>query len=154
MHSQSPPIRTLPKEPLHIRRATLDDAPAMAAIVNDWIDATGWMQRLHTRDEVAALFSKAFPEREIWVADAPVSGFVSLTPDGAVVRALYTARPGHGLGKAMLDHAKQGKSRLQLWTHEANTRAQKFYRREGFSIIDRNPKGDDGIPELLMEWRR
>ena len=53
-----------------------------------------------------------------------------------------------------MDRAKAGRDYLQLNTHEPNHAAQRFYRREGFEVVERLPMGDDGLPELRMEWRR
>lgn len=136
------------------RRAEPADAAACAAIVNDWIDATPWMPRVHSRDDIARFVAEALPLREIWVTGEPVAGYLSLNGETGQVVALYTSRPGHGLGKALMDCAKAGRDALHLWTHEPNAAAHRFYRREGFVVADRNPLGDDGLPELRMEWRR
>ena len=137
-----------------IRRATPDDAAVCARIVNDWIDRTDWMPRVISAEDIAGLISAAFPDREIWLIGDPVEGYLSLNPDNAQIGALYLDRPGQGLGKALLDRAKSGRDYLQLWTHEPNGSAQRFYHREGFEVVWRNQMGDDNLPELRMEWRR
>jgi len=91
--------------------------------------------------------------REFWVIGDPVAGYLSFDREKDLIAGLYTAHPGSGAGKALVDAAKAGRRFVQLWTHEANTRAHRFYHREGFKTVARNPKGDDGIPELRMEWR-
>ena len=53
------------------------------------------------------------------------------------VTSLFVARTGQGLGKALLDRAKAGRDRLQLWTFVANDGARRFYRREGFRELGR-----------------
>ena len=67
---------------------------------------------------------------------------------------LYSAVPGSGVGRALMDHVKEGRDWIQLWSHAANTAAHRFYRREGFIEVEQNPKGADGIPEIRMEWAR
>lgn len=137
------------------RRATTEDIPAMAGIINDWIDATGWFPRVHSRAEVEDQVHAAFPAREIWVIGAPVAGYLSVNPDLGHVTALYTARPGQGLGKALMDRAKAGRDGLFLMTHEPNLGARRFYAREGFAETARlEPEPPETVREIRMEWAR
>ena len=138
----------------HIRRALPGDVPAISQVVNGWIDRTDWMPRVLSADEIEGVIARALPEREIWLIGDPVEGYLSLNPATGMIGALYLDRPGRGLGKELLDRAKVGRDYLQLWTHEPNDDAHRFYAREGFKVVERNPKGDDGLPELRMEWRR
>ena len=55
-------------------------------------------------------------------------------------------------GKILLDRVKHQRQYLQLWSHEFNNSARRFYRREGFEATNRNERGSDGIPELKFEW--
>lgn len=137
-----------------IRLAGAGDAATCARIVSDWVGRTDWIPRLYTEDELAAMIADAMPLRDIFLIGDPVAGYLSLNPETAHIGALYTDRPGEGLGKALMDWAKEGRDFLQLNTHEPNVAAQRFYAREGFRVTDRIPEGDDGLPELHMEWRR
>ena len=141
---------------MRIRRATPDDAPACAAILNDWIDGRDWMPRVHSAKDVMAFYADfVLVEREVWVAGNPVRGFLALDAEGAMVTALYVATPGQGIGRALLDHAKSGRDRLDLWTFQANEDAQRFYDREGFVPIGKT-EGDneEGLPDILLRWER
>ena len=130
---------------------------ACAGILNDWIDATPWMRRVHPieavighyRDDVLAL-------RRVWVAGDPVEGFLALDEAEDLVTALYLAAParGRGLGRALLNRAKEGRSRLRLWTFAANEGARRFYAREGFrSIAASDGDNEEGLADILFEWR-
>jgi putative acetyltransferase len=136
------------------RRAEPADVPACAAIVHAWVEATGWMPDAPPLETLTGHIRDAFPDREIWVVGAPVEGYVSVDPARGHIGALYCRRPGRGLGKLLLDEAKHGRDRLTLNAHEANGKAHRFYRREGFRQIDRVAEGTDGIPEIVMEWMR
>lgn len=137
-----------------IRRAGPDDVANISRIVNDWIDRTEWMPRTAEADDIAGFIAEALPDREIFlIGDAP-EGYLSLNPATGLIGALYLDRPGQGMGKALLDRVKSGRDYLQLWTHEPNADAHRFYRREGFEVVERNARGGDGLPELRMEWRR
>ncbi|MDA8586893.1 GNAT family N-acetyltransferase [Rhodobacteraceae bacterium] len=136
-----------------IRRATIEDAGICARIVNDWIDRTDWMPRVHPPKEIGAQVLEALPKREIFLIGEPVEGYLSLNPKTGQVGALYLDNTGQGMGKALMDRAKEGRDFLQLRTAEPNRAAQRFYAREGFKEVQRIPVGSDGLPELHMEWR-
>lgn len=137
-----------------IRRAGPQDMPACARVVHDWVQQTDWMPKRFTLAEFEEMFAKALPLRDIYVAGNPVTGYLSFDPETARIIGLYTAAPGRGLGKALVDHVKSGRGFVYLHTHRANTGAHRFYRREGFVPIGEIAAGDDGLPELRMEWRR
>ena len=138
---------------VHVRRAMPEDAAACAGIISDWLEGTPWIAPRFGREELTGIIRDGLAIREIYVAGDPVAGYLSFNPAVDHVVALYTARQGEGVGKALLDHIKTGRSYLQLWSHEPNKDAHRFYTREGFRQVERNPEGDDGIPEIRMEWR-
>jgi putative acetyltransferase len=138
-------------EPL--RRAGADDAAACAGIVSDWIAATDWMPERMTREALTQVLAEGLPRREAWVIGDPVAGYLSMDGAEGHIWGFYVARPGTGLGKRLLDRAKEGRAALRLNTHLANRPAQAFYRREGFAVAGDPWIGDDGIEEIRMEWR-
>ncbi|SFI57964.1 GNAT family N-acetyltransferase [Jannaschia pohangensis] len=140
-----------------LRRATSDDAPACAAIVADWLRATDWMPDAPTRDQLEAIMRDGFPRREVWVAateDDAILGYLSFAFDENHIYGLYVATPGQGVGRALLDRVKADRDRITLRSHAPNTAAHRFYEREGFRVVERGLTGADGVPEILMEWRR
>jgi len=137
-----------------VRAAEPRDAAACAAILNAWIDATDWMPRVHTSEDVEAYYAEtAFPNRRVWVAGDPVAGFMVIDRGEGQITALYVATPGKGLGRAFVDLAKSLHDRLELRTFVANARARRFYEREGFVVV-RRTAGDNegGLPDLLYRW--
>lgn len=139
---------------MEVRRADLGDAAVCARIVNDWIDRTDWMPRVHARDVIEGFVAEALPDREVWLIGKPAEGYLSLNVETGQIGALYLDRTGLGFGKTLLDRAKVGRDYLQLWTHEPNVAAHRFYAREGFEVVEQKAEGGDGLPELRMEWRR
>lgn len=137
-----------------IRPATLEDAPICARIVSDWVARTPWIEPSLSLAQITARIAEAMPEREIYVIGVPVEGYLSLNSKSGIIGALYLDRPGNGFGRALLERAKRGRDRLSLWTHEPNVAAHRFYEREGFHRVERNPRGNDGLAELRMEWHR
>lgn len=137
------------------RRATVADARGCAAVVHGWITATDWMPDGPGLEALETLFETGIPKRDLWVIGNPVAGYLSLEDETSLIHGLYTATPGQGVGKILMDQVKQGRETLQLWTHEPNKAAHRFYHREGFEVVERKPEGrGDGVAELRMEWHR
>ncbi len=143
-------------QPRPIRRGEAGDAEACAAILNAWIDRRDWMPRVHSEAEVIGFYRDfVFEKREVWVAGEPVEGFMALDVENDVVTALYVAEPGQGIGKRFLDHAKEGRDALELWTFVANEDGRRFYEREGFREVKRTDgDNEEGLPDVMLRWER
>ncbi len=142
-----------------IRPATLDDMPACAAILNEWIDTTEWMPRVHSHDDVERHYSEfVFKEREVFITDHAdeVLGYFCLSDDDFITSFYVKAgERSAGLGEKMMDHAKELRPNgLKLWTFVANMDAQRFYEREGF-VEEKRTEGDneEGLPDILYAWQ-
>ncbi|MEM8981258.1 MAG: GNAT family N-acetyltransferase [Pseudomonadota bacterium] len=136
-----------------IRNAAPSDAHVCAAIHHAWIESTSWMPKLHTLEDVQQFYSDhVWPNTRVFVAGDPPKAYLALDKEDCVT-ALYSALPGKGLGKALLDHAKGLTRALSLWTFVANTGAQRFYEREGFKAVGRTEgENDEGLPDILYRW--
>ena len=141
-----------------IRKATLNDMSACAAIRNDWTDATQWMPRVYPRDDVERHYRETvFAERDAYVVDDSESVVAMIfLSDDAEVTSLYVAadQRGRGYGKALLDQAKSVfPSGLQLWTFVENTGARRFYEREDF-VEEQRTDGDneEGLADIHFRW--
>ena len=140
-----------------LRAATPGDAPALAAILGDWVRETGWMPLLHSRAEDQWFAGHLIDTQQVQVAETEEPlGF--LARDGAEISALYLAPQarGRGTGSALLEAAKAASPALHLWTFQANTGAQRFYLRHGFTETRRTDGAgnDERLPDIRYEWRR
>ncbi len=133
-----------------LRRAIIDDASACALIVDDWIEKTVEMPRLFDKHKLTEMIRNAIPLREVWVLGQPINGYISYNPDLLQISALYVIRRGEGIGKILLDQVKSDCKYLQLWSHEINNSAHKFYKREGFQLKNRKDRGSDSIPRFTI----
>ena len=89
--------------------------------------------------------------------DETVAGFITLVLKGDTCRIDYIAShvldAPKGTGKILMEHAAThakgwGCKRLQLAVRRVNTRAIKFYEREGFIVTDERPGGFTMTKEL------
>ena len=138
----------------NIRKANISDSNACAEIVHSWVQATSWMPNRFTLAELEILIEEGMPKREIWVVGDPIFAYLSFDRPNNLIAALYSKNPGQGYGRQLINHIKSHSSFLQLWSHSFNSKAHKFYMREGFVTKEFNQLGADGIPEIRFEWKR
>jgi GNAT superfamily N-acetyltransferase len=132
------------------------DIPDLAAMLSDWIDATPWMPRIHTRDEDRAFVAGLARTRHFRVArDGATLGF--LARSGAEIEALYVAGCARrrGVGTALVAEAVAEEPMLHLWTFQANQMARAFYAARGFVETDLTDgsRNDERLPDVRMEWK-
>ena len=93
-------------------------------------------------------------EVSVYVEPAGIQGFLGLTGDhiaGLFVREDARSR---GIGRRLLEAAKERRGRLTLCVYEQNGGAVRFYRREGFSVERRGTDSATGEAEFWMSWER
>jgi ribosomal protein S18 acetylase RimI-like enzyme len=144
---------------ISLRNARSQDMAVCAGMVNDWIDATGWMPRVHSHADVLKQYqAEEMIKRHTLVAvdGARVRGFVTMTKDGFVT-ALHVeqASRSQGIGGMLLERAKRELSpEVNLYSFQANDKANAFYQRHGFVEINRTSgDNEENLPDILMEWR-
>jgi GNAT superfamily N-acetyltransferase len=147
----------------HIGTARADEAWALGAILSDWVAATPWMPRLHSREDDAGFVAGLIAAGQVRTARDPDGRAVGFAArDGHLLRALYVAadRRGDGVGCALLTDvqaavtAAGGPRHLLAWTFAANADARRFYARAGFTETGGTPgDNDEDLPDILLEWR-
>ncbi|WP_330959635.1 GNAT family N-acetyltransferase [Photobacterium sp. 53610] len=59
-----------------------------------------------------------------------------------------------GIGRQLLNLAKKNaKGSLKLRTFEVNVNARNFYERHGFVAIGGDSENEEGMPDILYEWK-
>ncbi|WP_309645014.1 GNAT family N-acetyltransferase [Phenylobacterium sp.] len=133
-----------------VRRAEPDEIDACARLYERVLRETfTWAP---PSGRAAADFRAAATLEEVYVArdDERLLGFASLYRPDSFLHSLYVLARGRGVGKALLDHVTQvADGRLTLKCEIPNTRAQAFYLREGFRVVE---EGCD--PGMAVGWRR
>lgn len=144
---------------LRLRPAGPADAPACAAVFNDWVDATGWMPRVHPAEDVQRHYREhvlAVCAVTVAEMDGRVAGFLAVDDEG-LVGGLYLAPEARrrGVGRRLLDAAKARRPEgLTLWTFAANGGARRFYAREGFvEVGGTEGENEEGLPDVLLAWK-
>ncbi len=130
-----------------IRRATPDDAPAIAAVqARTWRHAYADIvepDRMPEPEQQAPRFAErigAGAEVYVFDQDGRIAGFAAL--DGNELRAIYVDPPaqGAGVGSALLAAAVEALRGVRheqafLWVFEDNGLARAFYERHGWELV-------------------
>ncbi|MEO1312775.1 MAG: GNAT family N-acetyltransferase [Pseudomonadota bacterium] len=137
---------------MSLRRARPKDAATCAAILREWIDETPWFPTLHPPSADVRFLEKKIPQ--MTVSGDPARGFIAVEDD--YVSCLYVGRAHRqdGLGRALLEDAMARNTSLRLWTFQANTGAQRFYLRAGFTEAQRTDGADneEKLPDIEYVW--
>ena len=65
---------------------------------------------------------------------------------------VWSEAQSRGIGRRLLDRAKEEKRKLTLNVYARNPGAVRFYQREGFRIAEEDTAEDTGEKEYLMCW--
>lgn len=127
------------------------------AVMELWLSAN-----LQAHDFIAPAYWKEnfdmvkgmLPQAEIlvWEQNGCLLGFLGMTDDYIAGVFVDSAARSKGIGKALLEQAKQRHSHLALHVYEKNQRAVNFYLREGFHIQTAQLEEITQETELFMTW--
>lgn len=117
------------------------------------LDAHGFIRREYWQDCFGGV-SEAIPLAEVYTALSgdEIVGFIGLNEGHIEGIFVDSAHRSEGVGKSLIDFAKELYPKLSLCVYEKNERAVDFYRREGFLPIRRKPDISTGETEILMRW--
>lgn len=103
-------------------------------------------------DRVRELMGQA--QLLVWEEAGQVAGFLGLW--GEHIEGIFVSpeHQGRGIGKALLQAAKERCPSLTLNVYQNNPRAAAFYRREGFVAVERGTDPETGQLEWVMAWTR
>lgn len=103
-----------------------------------------------------ASVKEMLPQAEVYVyeTDQGIQGFLGL--NGEYIEGIFVSEgaQSHGIGKCLLDCAKDRKPALCLNVYQKNMRAIRFYQREGFQIQREGLDAATGEPDYEMLWQR
>lgn len=141
-----------------IRKMQEEDLGEVAHI---WLDtnlkAHSFIAAQYWKDNWAAV-KEQLAQAEISVYEegdqSEIKGFVGLQDHYIAGIFVRSSAQSVGIGKLLLDYAKSGWEQLTLSVYQKNTRAVKFYQREGFHIQREGMDENTGEKEYEMCWDR
>ncbi len=147
--------------PYQLRRATIADADAIAAVFSPSFRLLTFLPALHTvAEDRWFIESVILRECEVTLAE-DASGVVAfLARQGEEMRLLYVRpdRLGSGAGTQLIEAAKGrgGAAALELWCFQANTRGRRFYEARGFRAVrfTDGANNEERTPDVRYRWER
>ena len=143
---------------LIVRPVRPADAEAIASAFSPYLQLLAFLPRLHKVAE-DRWFIENVILRECSVTVAELDGRIIsfLAWDGDEIRLLHTHPEyiGQGTGSKLVEAAKAcGVCALELWCFQANSAAQRFYERHGFSAIrfTDGTGNEEKVPDVRYRW--
>ena len=139
-----------------IRKMQNADTDRVAGI---WLDANlkahSFIPPQYWKDNFEAV-KEMLPRAEVYVYedDRGIQGFIGL--NGEYIEGIFVSgeMQSRGIGKRLLDFAKTKKTELHLNVYRKNTRATRFYQREGFKILLEGMDEATDEKDYEMIWRQ
>lgn len=139
-----------------IRRFQESDLETVSEI---WLDtnirAHSFIPAQYWKDQLEAV-KEMIPQAEVYVYEDEnkIQGFIGL--NGYFIEGIFvrSEEQSKGIGRQLLDFVKEKKGRLSLSVYQKNTRAVRFYRREGFWIQAEGVDENTGEKEYTMVWKQ
>lgn len=136
-----------------LRKADID------SVADIWLDtnrkAHAFIPASYWESNFASV-KEMLPQAEVCVYETEngIQGFLGLS--GEYIEGIFVSEgaQSRGIGKCLLDCAKDRKPALRLNVYQKNVRAIRFYRREGFQIRRSGLDAATGEPDCEMIWRR
>ncbi len=139
-------------------RARLWHVPQMTAILRGVTRRTPWLPRVRSFRTDLRVMTQITRAGWVHVLRDGRGPAAFIARDGAQVHALYVhpRAQGRGMGRALLEDAKRGQTRLELYVAEANEAARAFYSAHGFAEAGRScgAGNDERLPDIHMIWQQ
>lgn len=137
-----------------IRQATHADHPQL---LNLWLRSVRATHHFLQAPDIEALLPQLrdvyLPAVELWVAvnaeDCPL-GFIGLNENHVEMLFIEPDLRGKGIGRALLDDARNSRNQLSVDVNEQNPEAVGFYLHYGFVQTGRSPLDGEGRPFPLL----
>ncbi|MCO6382162.1 GNAT family N-acetyltransferase [Oceanicola sp. 502str15] len=138
------------------RPGTPEDATACARIIRGWGEEVDWIDPMDDLAPMSAFWAKIFARHPVWIAleAGEVVGFSNREERHLCGLYVDHQARGRGVGKRLLDLAREDQPRMIAWSYEDNRAARRFYRREGFVERCREVEEGTGLMNVEHLWTR
>lgn len=132
-----------------------DIEQVMQIWLNGNLDAHSFISKEYWQSNFS-MVQEQILQAEIFVYETneEIQGFIGIVDEyiaGIFVNGIYRSQ---GIGKQLLEFAKNTHSTLSLGVYRKNDQAVKFYLREGFVVVSEHPDEDTGEMECTMVWKK
>ncbi|WP_409309534.1 N-acetyltransferase [Pectobacterium sp. B1J-3] len=133
----------------------LDLAPLMQLWLKSTILAHPFIREDYWRESEAEVRDVYLPQSQTWVYEEQgrIIGFISVL-ESRFIGALFIEQDYYGkqIGAALILHVQARFPLLSLEVYQQNTRACRFYHKQGFIVVEENVNQDTQATALIMQW--
>ncbi|WP_113626003.1 N-acetyltransferase [Pectobacterium peruviense] len=134
-----------------------DLEPLMQLWLKSTILAHPFIREDYWRESATAVREIYIPQSQTWVYEEQGSliGFISVL-EARFIGALFVEQDYYGkqIGAALIQHVQAQFLLLSLEVYQQNTRACRFYHKQGFIIVEENVNRDTQATALIMQWAK
>ncbi|MEH6581507.1 MAG: GNAT family N-acetyltransferase [Halioglobus sp.] len=130
----------------------------LEAVLKSWEVATRLVHEFMTDDFIAQgrkdITEIYLPNTDTWVAeiDGEVKGFIALMGNEVGALFLLPACHGKGIGKSLMDKARELHGNLEVEVFKVNTIGRSFYSRYGFTHLEEKLHEPTGQQILRLKF--
>ncbi|WKA62422.1 N-acetyltransferase [Pectobacterium aroidearum] len=132
-----------------------DLEPLMQLWLKSTVLAHPFIREDYWRESASAVRDVYIPQSRTWVYEEQGSliGFISVL-EARFIGALFVEQAYYGkqIGTALMQHVQAQFPLLSLEVYQQNTRACRFYHKQGFVIVEENVNQDTQATALIMQW--
>lgn len=116
---------------------------------HDFVNTSYWQRNYD-------MVRNMFPDASIFVYEDndQIQGYIGLMDNYIAGMFINSSSQSKGIGKGLLNYAKDINSELLLKVYKKNVRAVKFYLRENFKVLKEQIDENTDEVELVMKWIR
>ncbi|RYC38095.1 N-acetyltransferase [Pectobacterium zantedeschiae] len=133
----------------------LDLVPLMQLWLKSTILAHPFIREDYWQESATVVREVYIPQSQTWVYEEQGSliGFISVL-EGRFIGALFVEQTYYGkqIGAALIQHVQAQFPLLSLEVYQLNTRACRFYHKQGFVVVEENVNQDTQATALIMQW--
>ncbi len=119
-----------------------------SVIAHSFIPSSFWASQKSAMKEKYLPFAENF----VFEADGQVTGFISIVRRKVCALFVAPEMQGKGIGRALLEHAKNLNRKLSLKVYRENENAFRFYSKYGFVVLGEEVDKLTSCVQILMEW--
>jgi GNAT superfamily N-acetyltransferase len=141
-----------------LRRATAEDADAIADVLTAARATQQWFPQLHTAEDNRRFVREILlPEHDTWVVEEKgrIVAFAAIRGDVLMQLFVHPDAQRHGIGTALLEHTQRLlPDGFSLWTHQASE-ACAFYDARGLVAVEFTDGATtmEKLPDVRYEWQ-
>ncbi|SFN97294.1 N-acetyltransferase [Xenorhabdus japonica] len=131
----------------------------MDAVLSIWLEASikahnfvaseFWQSQIQNMRHIYIPASEVY----VYVQGANIIGFYALHEDNLAAVFVSPDKQGQGIGKALVNDAKNRRSELTLSVYQQNQASYEFYLSQGFYVVSKDVDENTGCEEYFMRLK-